>query len=114
MTRGRVDGDPIGSEKPRGKARNERRGRNDPGFTPSEHRKRDVLMKQFCRLEGPSGNSEAYQASPAWCSGCNGRRLAVLDGLCESCDVARRTDASAGPETFRESAEDATPWPQAC
>ena len=77
--------DPVGSGNPRGKARSQRKHRNDPGWTPTESRKRDNLMKQFCKLEGPSGNSEAYQASPAWCSGCNGRRLAVREGQCDNC-----------------------------
>lgn len=67
MTRGRINGDPIGSERPRGKATGRRKGRYDSGWTPTEERKRDALMKQFTKLEGPSGNSAAYRASPLWC-----------------------------------------------
>lgn len=62
----RKNGDPTNIGK-RGKNASERRGRYDPGFTPSESRLREKLMKQFTRLEGPSGNSQAYLHSPVWC-----------------------------------------------
>ncbi len=74
IRRGRLDGDPVGSEKARGKNRERRKGRFDgKSWTATESRMRDQLMKQFCRLEGPSGNSEAYINSPIWCEypGCH-------------------------------------------
>lgn len=78
-----VNGDPIGSERARGKDRSERRGRYDPGLTPSEKRVKGELMNQFRRTgEGPGGRSEAYVNSPVWC-GC-GRRMKV-DG-CSACE----------------------------
>jgi hypothetical protein len=57
----------MGSEKPRGKDRSQRKGRFDPGWTPTETNQRNQLMKQFCKLEGPGGNSEAYRSSSVWC-----------------------------------------------
>lgn len=70
--RGRADGDPINSEAKRGKATSRQKGRFDSGWTPTESRKRDILMKQFTRLEGASGNSAAYVAASCWCpkAGC--------------------------------------------
>ena len=66
MSRDRVDGDPIGAELPRGKSRFRRKGGRDGGaFTPTEQHQKNVLMKQFCRLEG-SVNSEAYRSAPCW------------------------------------------------
>lgn len=57
------NGDPIGSEAPRGKDCSKRMGRYDGSFTPSEQRLKDKLMKQFCRFdEGPGGNTAAYRA----------------------------------------------------
>jgi len=58
-----VNGDPIGSEAPRGKSCEKRMGRYDGGFTPSEQRLKNQLMKQFMKHggEGPGGNSAAYQ-----------------------------------------------------
>lgn len=53
-------GDPTNIGK-RGKTASMRKGRYDAGFTPSELRMRNKLMKQFTKLEGPSGNSEAYK-----------------------------------------------------
>jgi hypothetical protein len=69
--RDRKLGDPhhIGS---RGKTASQRKGRYDSGWTPSESRQRDQLMKQFCRLEGPSGNGDAYVNAQCWCS-CGAR-----------------------------------------
>lgn len=70
--RSRKNGDPthIG---PRGKTRSMRKGRYDGSFTPTEQRTKNRLMKQFTKLEGPSGNSLAYVESPLWCShpGCH-------------------------------------------
>lgn len=56
----------------RGKNASERRHRNDPGWTPTEQRTRERLMRQFTKLEGPSGNGEAYVNSGIWCThpGC--------------------------------------------
>lgn len=82
---GRYSQDPIGSDAPRGKNREQRKHRNDgTTWTPTEARLREASLKQFCHLEG-STNSEAYRTSPAWCVGCNGRRLAEEDGKCEGC-----------------------------
>lgn len=81
---GRYREDPVGAES-RGKNRERRKHRNDgPTLTPTEKHMKDGLMKQFCKLEG-STNSEAYRNSPAWCSGCNGRRLAGESGFCADC-----------------------------
>lgn len=68
----RVTGDPTFIGK-RGKKTAQRKGRYDGSWTPTEARTRERLMKQFTRLEGPSGNSPAYVASPLWCShpGCH-------------------------------------------
>jgi hypothetical protein len=58
-----VNGDPIGSEAPRGKSLEKRMGRYDGSFTPSEQRLKDQLMKQFTRFgEGVGGNTAAYRA----------------------------------------------------
>jgi hypothetical protein len=59
-----VNGDPIGSEAPRGKDCSKRMGRYDGSFTPSEQRLKDKLMKQFTRFgEGFGGNSAEYRAN---------------------------------------------------
>jgi len=62
---GRVNGDPIGSEKPRGKDSSRRKARNDPGFTPTEQRQKNELMRQFMKNPegGGIGNSEAFRAN---------------------------------------------------
>lgn len=72
--RGWSNGDPTGSEKPRGKARSARKGRYDGGFTPSEQRKKDQLMRQFLKgYDGPRGASLEYVNAPCWCEypGCS-------------------------------------------
>lgn len=67
VKRGRTNGDPPLSEARRGKARSQQKGRYDGNtWTPTESRKKDTLMKQFCKLEGPGGNSEAYRAAACW------------------------------------------------
>jgi hypothetical protein len=59
-----MNGDPIGSDAPRGKSCEKRMGRYDGGFTPSEQRLKNQLMRQFTRLgEGPGGNSAEYRAN---------------------------------------------------
>ena len=60
-----MNGDPIGSEAPRGKSLEKRMGRYDGGFTPSEQRLKNQLMKQFMHGggEGPGGNSAEYRAN---------------------------------------------------
>ena len=67
VKRGRIDGDPQGSEKPRGKDRSERRGRFDPGWTPTEQHIKNGLMRQFMRNPEGSPNTEAYRNAPCWC-----------------------------------------------
>lgn len=59
--RGRQNGDPPGSERPRGKASNLRKGRFDGGFTPTEQHRKNALMRQFLQLDGPKGASEEYR-----------------------------------------------------
>lgn len=87
---GRFQEDPVGSDSPRGKNRERRKHRNDGNtLTPTEHHIKGRLMRQFMtNPEGPGGRSEAYVNSPVWCSGCNGRRMAVSDGLCGGCNEA--------------------------
>jgi hypothetical protein len=88
---GKYSQDPIGSQ---GKSLSQRKHRLDgPSWTPTESRQREQLMKQFCKLEGQSGNSSAYINSPVWCPGCNGKRLrAVARGLCERCEFRALAD----------------------
>jgi hypothetical protein len=61
--RGWQNGDPAGSEKPRGKNREQRKsGRDGTTWTPTEQHIRNGLMKQFMKNpEGPGGNSETYK-----------------------------------------------------
>lgn len=70
--RGWVSGDPpVGA---RGRSSSQRKSARDGGFTPSERRQKDKLMRQFQRMpEGQSGNSTAYTESPLWCAhpGCH-------------------------------------------
>lgn len=84
---GRFREDPINSHEPRGKNREERRHRNDPGLTPTETHIKQNLMRQFMKNPegGGTGNSGAYRASSAWCAGCGGKRLASMEGLCDGC-----------------------------
>ena len=97
----RVDGDPIGSEAPRGKDCSEQRGRYDPGWTGTELRMRNSLLRQF--MKNPEGEppSEAYKNASCWCPGCDGKRL-VADterGLCSSCSwSAWSREQAAKPE----------------
>ncbi len=51
----------------RGKDRSERRGRYDPGFTPTEKTHKEKLMRQFLGHDGPRGATKAYLDSPVWC-----------------------------------------------
>lgn len=67
VKRGRQNGDPLGSERPRGKDRSERRSRFDPGFTPTEQHIKNGLMRQFMKNPEGSTNSEAYRNSSIWC-----------------------------------------------
>lgn len=66
--RGRLNGDPPLSERPRGKDRSMRKSSRDGStLTPTEQRTKARLMKQFVKGDGPRGNSEAYRASGIWC-----------------------------------------------
>jgi hypothetical protein len=70
--RDRKFGDPANIGR-RGKARSQRRGRYDPGFTPTEQRVKAKLMRQFIKgYDGPRGTTEAYRSSAIWCEhpGC--------------------------------------------
>jgi hypothetical protein len=75
VRRGRINGDPVGSEARRGKAASKRlSGRDIGSWTPTEQRTRERLMRQFiARKKGSgNGNTEAYRASQIWCThpGC--------------------------------------------
>lgn len=81
---------PINSHLPRGKDTSERRHRNDPGWTGTEERMRNQLLRQFMRSPEGSAHSdvEAYKGASCWCSYCGGRRLVVEAGRCENCLIA--------------------------
>ncbi len=81
----RYSQDPIGSDAPRGKNREKRKHRNDPGLTPTEQHIKNNLMNQFRRTgEGPGGHSEAYRSASIWCE-C-GRHFKVEGHeKCEGC-----------------------------
>ena len=65
--RGWQNGDPPGSEKPRGKSSYRRKGSRDgKELTPSEQRQKNELMRQFCKIDGPKGTTEAYRSAPCW------------------------------------------------
>ncbi len=71
------NGDPIGSDAPKGKSNAQRKGRYDGGFTGTEQRVKDQLMKQFCRDEGPPP-SEAYRNASCWCA-CGRLKMSGYD-----------------------------------
>lgn len=78
------NGDPIGTDGPRGKSRSARKGRYDGSYTGTEQRTKNRLMNQFRRTgEGPGGNSEAYRNAACWCA-CG--RLVTRNGLCQKCE----------------------------
>lgn len=77
------NGDPVGSELPRGKSNAQRKGRYDGSYTGTEQRVKNELMRQFMKTgEGPGGNSEAYRNASCWCA-CG--RLKMDGDLCEGC-----------------------------
>jgi hypothetical protein len=62
------NGDPPGSEAPRGKNRERRKGRYDGNtWTPTEQHIKNGLMRQFMKNPEGSTNSEAYRNSSIWC-----------------------------------------------
>lgn len=64
----RKNGDPTFLKRANTKSAHARKGRFDGGFTPSEQRKKDQLMRQFIKgYDGPRGNSSEYMNSPCWC-----------------------------------------------
>ncbi len=67
--RGWTSGDPPVSM---GKSVSQRKSARDGGLTPSEQHKKNALMRQFMRLDGPKGSSPEYIASAIWCEhpGC--------------------------------------------
>ncbi len=86
---GKYAHDPIGSDQPRGKNREQRKSAHDgPSWTPTEQHIKNGLMRQFMRTGegGGMGNSNAYRESPLWCRQCFGRRM-VAEGktMCEKC-----------------------------
>ena len=63
------NGDPVGSDKPKGKSNAKRMGRYDGSLTGTEQRTKDKLMQQFRRTaEGPGAPSEAYRNASCWCA----------------------------------------------
>lgn len=60
---GKYREDPVGSEAPRGKNREQRKHRNDgPSWTPTEQHIKNNLMRQFMRTgEGPGAPSRAFR-----------------------------------------------------
>lgn len=79
------NGDPP--DGPRGKDRSERKGRYDGGWTGSERRIRDQLMRQFMKTgEGPGGNGDAYRNAPCWCA-CGRLKADGDDVFCARCRV---------------------------
>ncbi len=60
---GKFREDPINSNVPRGKNREQRKHRNDgPSWTPTEQHIKNNLMQQFRRTgEGPGGNTQAFK-----------------------------------------------------
>lgn len=80
------NGDPT-DRGPRGKDRSERKGRYDGGYTGTEQRIKDQLMRQFMRTgEGPGAPSSAYRDAPCWCA-C-GRLKAEGKDECVRCSHA--------------------------
>lgn len=80
--------DPIGSDSPRGKNREHRKAARDgTSWTVTEEHLRNKFLRQF--MKNPDGSEhrdvDAYKASPVWCRGCNGRRMAIDDGYCHDC-----------------------------
>ena len=86
----RSNGDPVGSEKPRGKSNARRKGRYDgTSYTGTEQRTKNRLMNQFRRTgEGPGAPSEAYRNASCWCA-C-GRLKAEGRDSCARCIGATR------------------------
>ena len=77
------NGDPIGSDKPRGKSNAARKGRYDGAYTGTEQRQKDALMRQFMATKEGELPSEAYRNAPCWCA-C-GRLKSEGMGECERC-----------------------------
>lgn len=38
-----------------------------PSWTPTEQRMREASLRQFMKLDGPKGTTDAYRASDIWC-----------------------------------------------
>ena len=86
MSKHRKDGDPIGSEKPRGKDNSMQKGRYDGSWTNTELRLRDKCLKQFMKNpEGEAGISTAYRESPIWCDSCGQYFKVEGANLCSRC-----------------------------
>lgn len=94
--RHRKNGDPTRLKRANTKSHHARKGRYDGSFTPSEQRLKNKLMKQFTRLEGPSGNSAAYLESPVWCACGFGMNRRGVDGStvpCRKCAPNAKVEA---------------------
>lgn len=65
-------GDPAKLKRDNTKSHHARKSKHDAGLTPTEQRRKDVLMRQFMKTHEGERNSEAYRNSPIWCAhpGC--------------------------------------------
>lgn len=60
-------GDPHYLKRENTKSHHARKGRDDKGLTPTEQRRKAVLMRQFMKNHEGTTNSAAYMNSPVWC-----------------------------------------------
>lgn len=68
----RKPGDPGSLKRENTKSRHTRKGKHDPGLTPTEQHRKNALMRQFMSCHEGERNSDAYRNSAVWCShpGC--------------------------------------------
>lgn len=92
------NGDPVGSEAPRGKSCGKRMGRYDGSFTPTEQRVKDELMRQFMRNPEGEPPSAAYVNAPCWCA-CG--RLKSVGDLCARCAAVEAMEHQADYARWR-------------
>jgi hypothetical protein len=96
--RDRKLGDPANLKRELGTA-HQRKGRYDPGWTPSEQRMRAKLMRQFIRrFDGPCGNTSDYLNSAVWCACGRGINRRGINGETVPC-VKCAPDARVEPLT---------------
>ena len=83
---GKYREDPVGSWESRGKETSRRKHSRDMGFTPSEVRLKNQLMRQFMKHgDGPGGNSQAWRESELWCRACHNYMRVQGSNLCTRC-----------------------------